>query len=81
MAVFRGIAGIVCREDKIEVNPHMMPWWDGVSFSFMYHGSKISVKMTNETYTLSTDSDAEIKVEFRGEEAKIDKNNPMTKNM
>ncbi len=66
-AVFRGFAGIVCREDCIEVNPHQVPWWDKVSFSFMYKGSKISVTMTPCEYTLKTDSEEEIDVIFKGE--------------
>ena len=81
MAMFRGVAGIVCREDKIEVNPHMMPWWDSVSFNFLYHGHKITVKMTNETYTLTTDSDKEIKVVFRGKELSLSKANAVNEKM
>jgi trehalose/maltose hydrolase-like predicted phosphorylase len=71
MAVFRGIAGIVCREECLEVNPHMMPWWESVSFSFMYHGAKINVKMTNDIYTLSTDSKTKIDVFFRGKKTEL----------
>ena len=81
MAMFRGVAGIVCREDKIEVNPHMMPWWDSVSFNFLYHGHKITIKMTNETYTLTTDSDKEIKVVFRGKELSLSKASAVNEKM
>jgi trehalose/maltose hydrolase-like predicted phosphorylase len=79
--MFRGVAGIVCREDKIEVNPHMMPWWDSVSFNFLYHGQKITVKMTNEAYTLTTDSEKEIKVVFRGKELSLSKASAVNEKM
>ena len=65
-AIFRGIGGIVCREDKIEINPHMMPWWKSVSFSFFYKGSRFKVKMTNDEYLLMTDSRKPVKIEFKG---------------
>lgn len=70
-AVFRGIAGIVCREDAIEINPHMMPWWDGVSLSFMYKGNKISVSMDNNEYKIETDSKDEINVVYKGEKTTV----------
>ena len=65
-AVFRGIAGIVCREKHIEINPHMMPWWDKVEFSFMYHGAKLNILMQDGKYTLTTDSESDIRVIFNG---------------
>ncbi len=76
-AVFRGIAGIVCREDKIEMNPHMMPWWESVQFNFMYKGEKFTVNLTNEKYTLTTSSKNDVKVIFRGEEMLVDSNNAL----
>ena len=81
MAVFRGIAGIVCREDRIEINPHMMPWWDGVKFSFFYRGAKISVEMTGEEYKLSSDSETPIKVVFRGKELEVSKAHVLAEKM
>ncbi|MDD6483527.1 MAG: hypothetical protein PUF72_03005 [Clostridiales bacterium] len=80
-AVFRGIAGIVCREKHIEINPHMMPWWEKVEFSFMYHGAKFSVLMKNGEYTLTTDSKDEVKVIFNGNKAFVSSEKTMTKSM
>ncbi len=76
-AVFRGIAGIVCREDCIEINPHQIPWWDGVKFSFVYKGKKIDISMKDGKYTAKTDADGEIKVIYRGEEKMLTSNTPI----
>lgn len=70
-AVFRGIGGVVCREDKIEINPHMMPWWNELSFKFYYKGSLFTVAMTDSEYILSTDSKEPVAVEFKGEKATV----------
>ena len=77
MAVFRGIAGIVCREDRIEINPHMMPWWDSVKFNFLYHGIKLTVEMTNDEYKLTSDNSTSVKVAFRGKEFEVSKTNSL----
>ena len=74
-AVFRGIAGIVCREDKIEINPHMMPWWDSIEFKFQYKGANFEVLLTNEKYELKTDSAEDIKVRFKGKDIVLNKDN------
>lgn len=64
--VFRGVAGIVCREDHIEINPHIIPWWKKVKFSFIYKGSKISVSITQDTYSINSCKD--VKIIFKGRE-------------
>ena len=74
-AVFRGIAGIVCREDYIEINPHQIPWWDGVKFSFVYQGKVIKITMKDGKYTAQTDAEGEIKVVYNGKEMTLSKNN------
>lgn len=63
-AVFRGIAGIICHEDYIEINPHQIPWWDRISFSFKYKGIKIQIEITPETYMLNAEND--LKIVFKG---------------
>lgn len=68
-AVFRGIAGIVCRDEFLEINPHVIPWWNRLSFNFMYKGSKINISMSKESYTITPD--AEVKVVFNGKEINI----------
>lgn len=65
-AVFRGIAGIVCRDGYIEINPHAIYWWNNLSFNFIYHGSKINIQMTPESYQITPDAD--VKIVFRGKE-------------
>lgn len=74
-AVFRGFGGVVCREDCIEINPHMVPWWESLSFDFFYKGARYSVKMTENTYTLTSDSATEAIVVFKGTKHKVNKQN------
>jgi len=76
-AVFRGIAGIVCREKHIEINPHMMPWWDKIEFSFVYHGAKLDVLMQDGEYTLTSDSENDIEVIFNGKTVLVNRDKPM----
>lgn len=80
-AVFRGIAGIVCRENHIEINPHMMPWWDKVEFCFMYHGAKLNVIMQGREYTLTTDSENDINVMFNGKNVCVNSGKAMKETM
>lgn len=68
-SVFRGIAGIVCRDNHIEINPHLIPWWKNVKFNFMYNGSKISVSITPHAYSITADSD--VNIVYRGKEISI----------
>lgn len=65
-AVFRGFGGIVCREDKIEINPCMIPWWKRLTFSFYFKGILLTVEMTNHTYILHSNGDQPVTVVFRG---------------
>ena len=67
-AVFRGIGGVVCKENCININPHMMPWWNSVKFSFIYRGQKIEVEMTNEKYKLRSNGDRDIHIVFKGKD-------------
>lgn len=39
-AIFRGLLGIVCKKDLIEINPKVVPWWDEVSLYFNYQGNE-----------------------------------------
>ncbi len=48
MAVVRGVGGTVLREDKVEINPHMIPWWKSVKYSVMWHGQKLQITLSNE---------------------------------
>lgn len=74
-AVFRGIGGIVCREDCIEINPHMIPWWKNLAFSFIYRGIRFSVNVSDNTYSIKSDSSKDIKVIFKGKEFIINSEN------
>lgn len=66
-AVFRGIAGIVCRDKYIEINPHMMPWWNKVELKFKYKGCNFEVSLSNEDFALKTDSSLDIEIHYQGE--------------
>ena len=69
----------MCREKYIEINPHMMPWWDKVTFSFYYKGSKFKVEMDNNRYLLETDSEKDTVVIFKGEKCYINRENELVK--
>lgn len=61
MAIVRGVGGTVLREDKVEINPHMIPWWKSVKYSFTWHGQKVYVTLSNEEvciYGEETNSEA-----------------------
>ena len=70
-SVFRGIAGIVLRKSFIEINPHAIPWWKKISFSFLYKGSKISVSMTPDSYSIVPESN--VKIILSGKEYSLEK--------
>ena len=72
-AIFRGFGGVVCREDHIEINPCMVPWWDSLSFSFYYKGALYRVEMKGHDYKLTCDSENSVKVIFKGTEYAISK--------
>ncbi len=76
-AIFRGIGGVVCNEDCIEINPHLIPWWSSLGFSFIYQGIKFEVSIANGKYVLKSDSDKDTKVIFKGTEFIVNKNNAM----
>lgn len=76
-AMFRGFGGIVCEENQITVNPCMVPWWESVEFGFRYKGIQFNVSMTQEKYTLASDSEKPVDVVFRGEKHKVSKNSSM----
>jgi len=68
LAVVRGVAGIILREDKIEVNPNMIPWWEEVQFSIVWHGQRLKVSLNNKTITLISDesNNDNIPIEHKG---------------
>ena len=78
-AVFRGIMGVVCRENHIEINPHMMPWWNGVKMKFMYRQKTVEVSISDGKYTVTTESDDDITVVFRGETGNVSRYSPLVK--
>jgi len=70
LAVVRGVAGIVFREDAIEINPNMIPWWKAVVFKIIWHGQVIKVTLSNgEMQLLSMETNTNpVPVNFRGKE-------------
>lgn len=77
-AVFRGIAGIVCREDCIEIDPHMIAWWKGLKFSFYYRNSRFNVDISNGTYMLTTDSEESITIKYRNKLISLNSDNRLS---
>lgn len=54
MAIVRGVGGTVLREDKVEINPHMIPWWESVKYSVMWHGQRILVTLQNDEVCITS---------------------------
>jgi len=52
-AVVRGIAGIVCHEDRVEVHPHMLPFWKQIRLAITWRGQALGIKVTNRAITLT----------------------------
>ncbi len=76
-AIFRGIGGVVCTKDLIEINPHMIPWWNSVSFSFIYKGIKFEAVIADGKYTLKSNSKDNVKVVFEGKEYTVNMDNAL----
>lgn len=76
-AIFRGIGGVVCKENCIEINPHMIPWWKSLSFSFFYRGMQMNVNIKNGRYTIETNDDGEVVIYFNGDKHVVGKNNSL----
>lgn len=68
LSVTRGIAGVVFRENKIEVNPHMIPWWEEVSFSLVWHNQRLKIKLNINQITIYSDksNSSAVQMEFKG---------------
>jgi trehalose/maltose hydrolase-like predicted phosphorylase len=64
-AVVRGIAGIVCREDRVEVHPHMLPCWEKVRFAITWRGQALGVCVTNQEITLTADKKNSLDIPLR----------------
>ena len=57
LAAVRGIGGVVYHEDGIELHPHMIPWWKALSFSIVWHGHTVRLRLEKETLTVSAPSE------------------------
>ncbi len=53
LALVRGIGGTIIDCDGVKIEPHMIPWWKEVRYSLHWHGQKLSVRLTNESVTVS----------------------------
>ena len=53
MSVVRGIAGLKMFEDRVEIDPEMIPWWKELSFCVCWHGFPINVRLDNEKIEVS----------------------------
>lgn len=57
MSVVRGIAGLKMFEDRIEIDPEMIPWWNELSFSVCWHGCRIKIRLNNEKIEITAHRD------------------------
>ena len=69
MAIVRGVGGTVLREDKVEINPHMIPWWKQVKYSVKWHGKTLQISLSNEEVQVCSTSDntGDVLISLRGE--------------
>lgn len=77
-AVVRGIGGIVCRDDAIEINPHQMMWWNKLKFNFKYKGDVYTVTMNGRDYVLTTEKESDTVIIFNGEKKTVNKNKKLS---
>lgn len=70
LAVVRGIGGTILRADKVEINPHMIPWWDEVRYSVKWHGQTLLICLNNDEIRVESakDNDKDTPLVLRGEE-------------
>ncbi len=62
MAVVNGFAGLKIREDGIRIDPFLPDAWNGLSFLFHYHGSKLRFEMQGAHYSLTLLSGEHVQV-------------------
>lgn len=69
LAVVRGVAGIIYKENRIVVNPHMIPWWEEVRFSVIWHGQKLEVILSNHIISIKSleSNSMMVPLEFQGQ--------------
>lgn len=70
LSVVRGVAGTVFKEDRVQINPHMIPWWDEVIYSVQWHGQKLKICMSNEKIRIESteENSSDIPLSVCGEE-------------
>ena len=83
MAIVRGVGGTVFRPDRVEINPHMIPWWKEVRYSVQWHGQKLQVCLSNEQVKViaSKDNTQEIPLILCGKECVLKPEETMVKTM
>ena len=81
MSVVRGIAGLKMFEDRVEIDPEMIPWWQELSFSVCWHGCRIHIRLDNEKIEILSDSDneKEIPLVIFGEKYRLKSSETVTK--
>ena len=62
MAVVNGFAGLKLREDGVRIDPFLPKAWNGLTFLFQYHGSRLRFEMTEQDYALTLLDGSEVKV-------------------
>ena len=62
MSAVRGIAGLKMFEDRIEIDPEMIPWWKKLSFRVCWHGCDIEVELTNNQIRIIADFECDRKI-------------------
>ena len=81
LSVVRGISGIVFNDEYLKINPHMIPWWDEVSFAIKYQGQTLKVVLTNKEIKITSVSENNNKVcvSLCGEEQDLSPNQTIQK--
>ncbi len=73
-ALINGFAGLRVKKEQLTFNPWLPKEWADISFSLLWHGQSIKVRVTHSKmqFVLSIGTESEIKIQVAGKEVVID---------
>ncbi|MBO4468283.1 MAG: glycoside hydrolase family 65 protein, partial [Clostridia bacterium] len=83
MSVIRGIAGVKMFEDRVEIDPEMIPWWKKLSFRVCWHGCEMAIELDNRQIKVIAgfDNDKTVPLIICGERYELKSNDVITKTL
>ncbi|PGM52079.1 glycoside hydrolase family 65 protein [Bacillus sp. AFS053548] len=67
LATIFGFANITVEANKLKINPNLPKNWDKLSFPFHWQGTNLEISITQESVTVTKDTDTEVAIEINGE--------------